>query len=100
MPSSRTARREQYLPGAITNVSEVIPQAPGCAAGAGALPVPPFYCPVPSNCAPDSANVDRRTVCWMDRLGVYGGPEQREYLARMNVGLFASLTIPDGATER
>jgi len=81
-------------------VPEVIPQAPGCAAGAGALPVPPFYCPVPSNCAPDSANVDRQTVDWMDRLGVYGGSEQREYLARMNVGLFASLTIPEGATER
>lgn len=64
------------------------------------LRMPSLYCPGPAKAAPDARRLDANTIAWMDRLGVYCDPEQRDYLARMNIGHFASLTIPDGPAER
>lgn len=64
------------------------------------LRMPSLYCPGPAKTAPDSQRLDANTIAWMDRLGVYGDREQRDYLARMSIGSFAALTIPDGPAER
>lgn len=61
--------------------------------------VPSFYCPFPYAIAPEAAEVDRRTVQWMDDFGLYRSATQRDYLATQKVGYFASLTMPHGSGE-
>ncbi|WP_431045802.1 terpene synthase family protein [Streptomyces sp. P1-3] len=61
--------------------------------------MPPFYCPFPYAVSPEAAEVDRRTVQWMDDLGLFQTSTQRDYLATQKVGYFASLTMPHGSGE-
>ncbi|WP_214111338.1 terpene synthase family protein [Acrocarpospora catenulata] len=63
------------------------------------MEVPSFYCPFPYAISPEAAEVDRRTVQWMDDFGMHRGRTQRDYLATQKVGYFASLTMPHGSGE-
>lgn len=65
-----------------------------------AIPVPPFYCPIPPESAPDADRITAATATWVGTFGTPLAGAQRAYLARMDIGRFACLTIPDGPTER
>ncbi|GAA0441804.1 terpene synthase [Acrocarpospora corrugata] len=63
------------------------------------MDVPSFYCPFPYAISPEAAEIDRRTVQWMDDFGLHRSRTQRDYLATQKVGYFASLTMPHGSGE-
>jgi terpene synthase-like protein len=63
------------------------------------ITVPPFYCPVPAGSAGDAEDLSAGTLAWLDRTGA-DLDERRAYLAGTDIALSASLTIPDGPTER
>ncbi|GAA0989841.1 family 2 encapsulin nanocompartment cargo protein terpene cyclase [Acrocarpospora macrocephala] len=63
------------------------------------MDVPSFYCPFPYAISPEAAEIDRRTVQWMDDFGLHRNRTQRDYLATQKVGYFASLTMPHGSGE-
>lgn len=63
------------------------------------ITVPAFYCPIPAGSAGDAAELGRGTLAWLDRTGADLDDERRAYLAGTDIGLSASLTVPDGPTE-
>jgi len=59
----------------------------------------PFYCPVPSAKHPDSSLLNRETIEWVTHYVLYTDEAQKQRLERVNAGLLAALTSPNGHLE-
>ncbi|MCS7483773.1 hypothetical protein ACFFQW_46415 [Umezawaea endophytica] len=62
--------------------------------------VPPLYCPLPSAVHPLAADIGRRSIAWLDELGVLEQEGLRENLIRTRAAEWACRIAPFGNEER
>ncbi|MFE6894634.1 terpene synthase [Streptomyces sp. NPDC057694] len=63
------------------------------------LPVPPFFCPLPSALHPDWEKVNLRSVEWLESFGLFDSVHQYERLVDARVGELVGRVSPRGRTE-
>jgi hypothetical protein len=63
------------------------------------LKLRPFFCPIAAACHPEAAHLNNRTIRWVEYHRLYTDEAQKQRLERVNAGLLAALTSPNGALE-
>ncbi|MDX2812028.1 terpene synthase [Streptomyces sp. PA03-5A] len=64
-----------------------------------ALQLAPFYCPIAPAAHPLADDLDRATIEWVRRFGLYEDESQRLRLEHVGAGRLAALTSPYGTEE-
>ncbi|UQA63363.1 terpene synthase family protein [Polyangium aurulentum] len=59
-----------------------------------------FYCPLPSAVHPDVAEITRRSIEWMTRIGLCADERRRRRLVATNSAEFFCRMAPEGAEDR
>lgn len=65
---------------------------------AASLPLPRFYCPIPSQEHPGSGTFDSAAISWLQRKRL-AGPHLLPWLTRADLGGLTGRTMPHGDTE-